>query len=237
MIQQKSKKNFQRGAATLAAVAVAGGALAVTAAPASASSTWDKLAQCESSGNWSINTGNGYYGGLQFSLSTWKAFGGSGMPHHASKSEQIRVATKVQQGQGWGAWPACSAKLGLSGSPTGTPKQETQKKSTSETKSTQKKVSSEVKSTQKKSVQAKQVERSAVKSKAKRVAPAPQAPVYNVKATDSGKDYTVKSGDTLFKIAQDLGLDDWRALVVLNDDQLTNPDLIYVGQALNLPTR
>ena len=76
-------------------------------------SVWDKLAQCESGGNWSINTGNGYYGGLQFSLSTWRAYGGSGMPHQASREEQIAIAKKVQAGQGWGAWPACSAKLGL----------------------------------------------------------------------------------------------------------------------------
>jgi resuscitation-promoting factor RpfB len=76
-------------------------------------SIWDKLAQCESGGNWSINTGNGYYGGLQFSLSTWRANGGSGMPHEASREEQIRIAKKVQASQGWGAWPACSSKLGL----------------------------------------------------------------------------------------------------------------------------
>jgi resuscitation-promoting factor RpfB len=76
-------------------------------------SVWDKLAKCESGGNWSINTGNGYYGGLQFSLSTWRASGGSGMPHKASREEQIRIAKKVQADAGWGAWPACSSKLGL----------------------------------------------------------------------------------------------------------------------------
>ena len=74
---------------------------------------WDKIAQCESGGNWSINTGNGYYGGLQFSLSTWRAYGGNGMPHNNSKSAQIAVAKKIQAAQGWGAWPACTAKLGL----------------------------------------------------------------------------------------------------------------------------
>jgi resuscitation-promoting factor RpfB len=76
-------------------------------------SVWDKIAQCESGGNWSINTGNGYYGGLQFSLSTWRAYGGSGMPNKASREEQIRIAKKVQAADGWGAWPACTAKLGL----------------------------------------------------------------------------------------------------------------------------
>jgi len=77
-------------------------------------SVWDKLAECESGGNWSINTGNGYYGGLQFSLSTWRAYGGTGMPHEASREEQIAVAKRVQADQGWGAWPACTAKLGIS---------------------------------------------------------------------------------------------------------------------------
>ena len=76
-------------------------------------SVWDRLAQCESSGNWSINTGNGYYGGLQFSLSSWRAVGGQGYPHQASKSEQIARAEKLQAIQGWGAWPACTAKLGI----------------------------------------------------------------------------------------------------------------------------
>jgi resuscitation-promoting factor RpfB len=76
-------------------------------------SVWDKLAQCESGGNWSINTGNGYYGGLQFSLSTWRAYGGKGYPHQASREGQIRIAKKLQADAGWGAWPGCSSKLGL----------------------------------------------------------------------------------------------------------------------------
>jgi len=75
---------------------------------------WDRLAQCESGGNWSINTGNGYYGGLQFSLGTWQAYGGSGYPHENSREEQIRIATKVRDARGhYGDWPACAAKLGL----------------------------------------------------------------------------------------------------------------------------
>lgn len=76
-------------------------------------SVWDKLAACESSGNWSINTGNGYYGGLQFTLSSWRAVGGQGYPHLASKAEQIARAEKLKAIQGWGAWPACTSKLGL----------------------------------------------------------------------------------------------------------------------------
>jgi LysM repeat protein len=76
-------------------------------------SVWDRLAQCESGGNWGINTGNGYSGGLQFSPGTWAANGGTGSASNASRSEQIRVAERVRASQGWGAWPACSAKLGL----------------------------------------------------------------------------------------------------------------------------
>ena len=75
---------------------------------------WDALAQCESGGNWSINTGNGYYGGLQFNLQTWQAYGGTGYPHEHSREEQIRIAIKLRDDRGgYGAWPACSSKLGL----------------------------------------------------------------------------------------------------------------------------
>jgi hypothetical protein len=76
-------------------------------------SVWDRLAQCEAGGNWAINTGNGFYGGLQFTLSSWQAVGGSGYPHQASREEQIARGQALQARQGWGAWPACSAKLGL----------------------------------------------------------------------------------------------------------------------------
>jgi len=74
---------------------------------------WDRLAECESGGNWSINTGNGYYGGLQFSLSSWRAVGGTGYPHQHSRAEQIRRGEMLLDIQGWGAWPACSSRLGL----------------------------------------------------------------------------------------------------------------------------
>lgn len=89
-------------------------AAAKAPAPAVANgSVWDRLAACESGGNWAINTGNGYYGGLQFSLSSWRGVGGSGYPHQASRAEQIARAEQLLARQGWGAWPACSAKLGL----------------------------------------------------------------------------------------------------------------------------
>jgi hypothetical protein len=76
--------------------------------------TWDALAECESGGNWAANTGNGYYGGIQFSLSTWQAVGGSGYPHEHSRETQIHFGQILQAQSGWGQWPHCSAELGLS---------------------------------------------------------------------------------------------------------------------------
>jgi resuscitation-promoting factor RpfA len=105
-------KNLVRLA--VAGAVVIGVPLAMTAtANAAPASTWDKLAMCESSGNWATNTGNGFSGGLQFTPQTWTAFGGKGQAHQASRQDQIAVAERVLQAQGWGAWPACSAKLGL----------------------------------------------------------------------------------------------------------------------------
>ena len=99
------------GAATIAPV------VTVTApAEAATLSTWNRLAMCESSGRWHINTGNGYYGGLQISPSTWRAFHGrqyAVLPHRATKGEQIRVAERIKRHQGWRAWPSCTSRLGL----------------------------------------------------------------------------------------------------------------------------
>ena len=87
-----------------------------SARSAPSGSVWDRIAQCESGGNWSINTGNGYHGGLQFSGQTWRAFGGgkyAPTADQASRAQQIDIAKKVQANQGWGAWPACTSKLGI----------------------------------------------------------------------------------------------------------------------------
>ena len=96
------------------ALGLALGALALGSGTASAApgTNWDAIAQCESGGNWAINTGNGYYGGLQFSPATWKSNGGTGMPHQASREEQIRIAENVLRTQGIGAWPTCGKKAG-----------------------------------------------------------------------------------------------------------------------------
>ena len=78
--------------------------------------TWERLAWCESTGRWHVNTGNGYYGGLQISPSTWRGHGGARfarLPHQATKREQVKVAERIKSSQGWGAWPSCSRKIGV----------------------------------------------------------------------------------------------------------------------------
>lgn len=99
------------GGAGLAIPLVAAGS-----ADAADAATWNKVAACESSGNWSINTGNGFYGGLQFTQSTWEAYGGTAYAARADlagRDQQIAVAEKVLDGQGPGAWPVCSVQAGL----------------------------------------------------------------------------------------------------------------------------
>lgn len=85
----------------------------VASADASSDAIWDKLARLESGGNWNANTGNGYFGGLQFSLPTWRSVGGNGLPSEASREEQIVRAKILQAQSGWGQWPACARTLGL----------------------------------------------------------------------------------------------------------------------------
>jgi hypothetical protein len=109
--------------ATLFSVATPRAAPSTRAAPAPSSgpfvvdeATWDRLAQCESSGNWAINTGNGYYGGLQFDLGTWAAYGGTAFaerPDLATREQQITVAEALYAKRGFQPWPACRVKLGL----------------------------------------------------------------------------------------------------------------------------
>lgn len=104
VIVRGTKKAEKEGNTGAAAPAVADG------------SVWDAIAQCESGGDWSINTGNGYQGGLQFNPGTWAAYGGTAYAptaDQATREQQIAIAEKTQAAQGWGAWPACTAKLGL----------------------------------------------------------------------------------------------------------------------------
>src|ERR1044071_4029042 len=92
-------------AVTVVVCAIAVAQMALATPSAGAEPNWDALAQCESGGNWCENTGNGYYGGLQFTPATWAANGGTGSPANASRDEQIRVARNVLRTQGLGAWP------------------------------------------------------------------------------------------------------------------------------------
>jgi hypothetical protein len=118
-----ARKTQTRTTAVLAGAALLAAPLGLLAAAGNAAAAdggvWDRIAQCESGGNWHINTGNGYYGGLQFSAGTWRAHGGTAYAptaDRASRGQQIAVATKVQRAQGWGAWPTCSARAGAYGS-------------------------------------------------------------------------------------------------------------------------
>ena len=205
-----------RRGVTLAAVSAAGLALSATAANAATpASTWDALAQCESGGNWAINTGNGFSGGLQFTPQTWAGFGGTGSPENASRAQQIAVAERVQATQGWGAWPACAAKLGLSGGG-GAPAPQIQPQS----------APVQAAPVQAVPVQAAPVQAAPVQTHAKHVAP----------VAVSGETYTVQAGDTLSKIAAKLGVQGgWQALGDANADTIDNVNLIFVGQVLQLP--
>ncbi|MFC7402068.1 transglycosylase family protein [Citricoccus sp. GCM10030269] len=219
----------RRSAAGLAGVAIAGAGLTALSAPATAApqSSWDALAQCESGGNWSINTGNGYYGGLQFTPSTWRAFGGSGMPHQASKAEQIRVAENTLAAQGWGAWPACSAKLGLYGTPA-EPQTTTQSQESAP-------VEEPAQSEQSAPVEQTQSEPST--APAETSAPVQEERTSSVAPVEqSSETVTVKAGDTLYKIAEANGVEGgWKALFAANTDTVADANLIFVGQTLHLP--
>lgn len=206
--------NIRRNAAALAlggAAAVATLAAPATSANAAPLEAWDALAQCESGGNWSINTGNGYYGGLQFSQSSWNAAGGSGSPAAASKAEQIRVAENLLQMQGWGAWPSCTAQLGLSAYGT----------------------SSAPANLAPQSDQVAEIAAPAVVE----AAPVAEAPVAAVAEAPVANTYTVVAGDTLSEIAYAHGFSSWDALLAANSELITNANVIEIGWELTIPAQ
>jgi resuscitation-promoting factor RpfA len=228
-------RNVRRSLAVVAlsGLSVGFAATGANAAPAPATGTWDALAQCESGGNWGINTGNGYQGGLQFSPSTWAAFGGQGSAANASKSEQIAVAERVLAGQGWGAWPACSAKLGLSGAPTGTPAPAPAPAAAPVQAPVQVQAAPVAQAPAAPVAQA-----PVAQAPVAPAAPVAQAPAAPVAVQVSGETYTVKAGDTLSKIATALGITGgWEQLAAANTATVADPDLIFVGQVLQLPAK
>lgn len=213
----------RRGVA-VAAISAAGLALSVTAANAATDgATWDSLAQCESGGNWATNTGNGYSGGLQFSATTWAAYGGTGSAADASREQQIAVAEQIQASQGWGAWPSCAAELGLSGgggttavTPQSAPVQSAP-------------VQAPVESVP---VQAPVEQAPAVPAATDAVT----APQHAAPVELSGETYTLEPGDTLSTVADKLGVEGgWQSLADANLDTIANPDLVFSGQVLQLP--
>jgi hypothetical protein len=117
MASTRIRTTKRAGAVALALAAGSTGLIATTAGSASATN-WDAVAQCESGGNWSTNTGNGFSGGLQFTPSTWAANGGTGSPTGASREQQIAVAENVKASQGMGAWPVCGSRGGSGGTAT-----------------------------------------------------------------------------------------------------------------------
>ncbi|WP_328363232.1 transglycosylase family protein [Streptomyces sp. NBC_00457] len=205
------------GAAVAAPLMAAGNASAATA------SEWDAVAQCESGGNWSINTGNGYYGGLQFSASTWAAYGGTqyaSTANQASKAQQIEIAEKVLAGQGKGAWPNCGTGLS-SASYNGSSSSGSSSNQSSE---------SSTRSSE---------EQSASRSAER---PAPEQSTKKTVTTPTGKkvekgdgEYKVVKGDTLSTIAEEHDVKGgWAKVFELNKDIVSDADLIYPGQQLHL---
>ena len=194
-----------------AATALAFGIGVAGVAPAEAATTvWDKLAQCESGGNWKINTGNGYYGGVQFSARTWKAYGGASYASRANlatKAEQIAIARRVLAGQGPRAWPVCGRRAGLTQSNGKADRYATPAADPGATATTAPPV---------------------VTKKAVVVQPA-------VVTAPSGKTIKVKRGDTLRKMAARYHIvGGWKGLWKLNSNTVKNPNVIFVGQVLKI---
>ncbi len=209
-------------ARTALAGAVAGVPLvAAPAAQAAPDSTWDKVAQCESGGNWGINTGNGYSGGLQFTSSTWRGFGGGEFAptaNQATRAEQIVVAERVLDAQGWGAWPVCSRKAGATG---------------------QRATPRIVPTSSVPAVTRLRLSKPATPAAAKPATPAAATPAAAKPAASAaaepGARYVVAAGDTLSRIAAAHKVaGGWRALVAENPGLGTHPDLIFPGQQLAL---
>ena len=221
---------------TAAALAI-GGAVAATmsmpAANAVDGATWDALAQCESGGNWSINTGNGFYGGLQFTQQSWNGVGMSGSPATATRAQQIEAGERLLAIQGWGAWPACSAKLGLYGK-TGAAPTYTEPTTVAAQSQTQQTYTAPAAQAAP-AAPAVQAAPAAAEAPAAPAVEAPAAPVAVAPKAAAGT-YTVVPGDSLSLIAAKLGVaGGYQAIAAANTDIIYNVDLIFPGQVLTIP--
>ncbi|MGW1511703.1 transglycosylase family protein [Streptomyces sp. NPDC002394] len=212
-------------------VAVAAPLLTAGTASAATTAEWDTVAQCESGGNWSINTGNGFYGGLQFTNSTWAAFGGTAYAPRAdlaSKAQQIAVAEKVLAGQGKGAWPSCGVGLSGASYDGGAAESTPQQPAPEQTRQAAPKQEAAPKQ------QERRVEQPTTRSE-HRKAPKTVTTPTGKKVKKGDGEYKVVTGDTLSKIAQAHGVKGgWAKLFELNKDVVENADLIYPGQQLHL---
>ncbi|MDH6226573.1 MULTISPECIES: transglycosylase family protein [Streptomyces] len=218
------------------ALAVAGLTGAVVAAPlltagtasAATESEWDAVAQCESGGDWSINTGNGFYGGLQFTSQTWAGFGGTqyaAQANQATKAQQIEIAEKVLAEQGPGAWPHCGT--GLSGTPYQGGAAEAPAQEAPQQEAPQQEAPAPAPQPEEKPAQP---------------AKAKKAPKAEKVTTPTGEkvlkgdgEYKVVKGDSLSLIAEEHDIKGgWKKLYKLNKDVVEDPRLIYPGQMLHL---
>lgn len=225
-----SKHRKQSVVRRTAKVALAGlviGAPIALAAPAEAAPNWDALAQCESGGRWDVNTGNGYYGGIQFSASTWRAYGGTQYASRAdlaSREQQIAVAGRVLASQGSSAWPACTRSTGWHNGAGGT--------AASRTTMPRKAAATTTKKAPKQAAPTATAARPAAAPRPVTAAPHPtKAPV----RAQNGADYTVRAGDTLTEIADQFDVPGgWTELFSRNRHIIADPDLIYPGQQIDV---
>ena len=239
----KNTSTVRRTAAALAVGGAVAATMSVPAANAADSATWDALAQCESGGNWSINTGNGFYGGLQFTQQSWNGVGMSGSPATASRAQQIEAGERLLAIQGWGAWPACSAKLGLYGKSGAAPtytEPTTTVAAQSQTQQTYTAPAAQAAPAAVEAPAAAPAAPAAVEAPAAAPAAAPAveapaaAPVAAPKA--AAGTYTVVPGDSLSLIAAKLGVaGGYQAIAAANTDIIYNVDLIFPGQVLTIP--
>ena len=240
--------SIRRTAAALAIGGVAAATMSMPAANAVDGATWDALAQCESGGNWSINTGNGFYGGLQFTQQSWNGVGMSGSPATASRAQQIEAGERLLAIQGWGAWPACSAKLGLYGKtgaaptytePTTTVAAQSQTQQTYTAPAAQAApAAAPAAPAAAPAAPAAQAAPAAVEAPAApAAAPAVEAPAAPAAAPKAAAGtYTVVPGDSLSLIAAKLGVaGGYQAIAAANTDIIYNVDLIFPGQVLTIP--